>query len=153
MTSAPINPYESPLQIDKERPDADAQAGLLWRLRGPTMGLIILAGWQSFLLLVAVPSAALMLIHGDREEFWTQSFVFVASIASPFILFASIRMRQMRSLKLCRIAAIMACIPFVTPGFCLGIPFGIWATIVLFMPNTVAAFDQSPVLQAELVES
>jgi len=30
----------------------------------------------------------------------------------------------------------------LTPVIVVGIPFGIWATIVLFLPSTAAAFDQ-----------
>ena len=39
-----------------------------------------------------------------------------------------------------RLAAICACIPILSPWLIVGIPFGIWAVIVLNLPSTADEF-------------
>ena len=46
-----------------------------------------------------------------------------------------------------RVAAFMACIPFVTPFTVVGIPFGIWAMSLLKQPDVLAAFESAACLR------
>jgi len=41
-------------------------------------------------------------------------------------------------------AAIVACVPFCSPCVVLGIPFGIWALVVMAKPEVRAAFQPRP---------
>jgi hypothetical protein len=69
---------------------------------------------------------------------------FVASIfwvANLAILLAGIFMMQRISYSSTRIGAILACIPLLSPFLILGIPFGIWALVVLNRPDIKAAFQ------------
>lgn len=52
-------------------------------------------------------------------------------------------MRYMRSLHICRAAAVVACIPFLSPVVVLGIPLGIWAAVVLFQKRTAEEFGHT----------
>jgi hypothetical protein len=59
---------------------------------------------------------------------------------SCFTLFGGIRMLQKRDFALVRNAAICACIPCISPCVVLGIPFGIWALVLLNNDRIVAQF-------------
>lgn len=61
-------------------------------------------------------------------------------ISAAFVLFGAIKMKNMKDYGVARAAAIVAIIPFVGPCCLIGIPFGIWAVIVLSKPHVRAAF-------------
>ncbi len=61
-------------------------------------------------------------------------------ISAAFVLFGAIKMKNMKDYGIARAAAIVAIIPFVGPCCLIGIPFGIWAVIVLSKPHVRAAF-------------
>ncbi len=63
--------------------------------------------------------------------------------ASAFVLFGAIKMKDKSNLGLARAAAIAALVPCVGPCCILGIPFGIWALLVLNKPNVKASFRDS----------
>ncbi|WP_254508306.1 hypothetical protein [Anatilimnocola floriformis] len=137
LTDPAINPYESPQGIELSVETAEDQ--MIPALRGPSMGLLLLAGMQS-LNVLTIPIWLYQFFAGANVM--EPALITLMSLPSIFICFAALRMRQMRSLRLCRVAAIMACIPFVTPTIVVGIPFGIWATVVLFRSSTAAAFER-----------
>ena len=56
------------------------------------------------------------------------------------ILFGGFKMHSLRGRTLATVGAVCAIIP-VNSCFCIGIPFGIWALVVLFDPNVKAAFE------------
>lgn len=57
-----------------------------------------------------------------------------------FVLYGSIQMKQLKKYNLAKAAAIVAVIPCLSPCCLLGIPFGIWAIIVLNKPAVRSAF-------------
>jgi len=125
----------------------------MWRLRLPTTALLSIAGCHALVLACVLPQFVYSLTRPYRApELPEMALAILLSIPTIFIAFAAFRMRQMRSLSLCRIGAILACIPYISPGVFFGIPFGVWATIVLFMPSTAAAFDSPPPVRSELRE-
>ena len=159
MTIHSVNPYESPLAIEAKR-RIDAKV-VIQRLRLPIIGLIVAAIIHIVAMVGEVPIVFVYLYeevrrHGGHAPFGTLGVTMIAFLVGCLpacIQLISARSAfQAKSLWLCRAAALTACIPFLTPAIFLGIPFGIWAAIVLFMPSTAAAFDQPPVLAAELAE-
>jgi hypothetical protein len=60
-------------------------------------------------------------------------------VASVFALTGAGKMRRLENLKLAVIGAIASILPF-TPGFVVGLPFGIWALVVLSRADVLAAF-------------
>jgi hypothetical protein len=59
---------------------------------------------------------------------------------SLFHIFGAICMRRGTNYKVALISAILGCIPFLSPAIYFGIPFGIWALVVLRRPDVRAAF-------------
>ncbi|MFA9479298.1 hypothetical protein ACERK3_13485 [Phycisphaerales bacterium AB-hyl4] len=57
------------------------------------------------------------------------------------IIFGAIKMMQLQLWPLAIVASILAMIPCVSPCCLLGLPFGIWAIIVLANPQVKAAFN------------
>ena len=52
----------------------------------------------------------------------------------------AIEMLRLRSLEVARTAMALACIPCLSPLALIGIPFGIWGTIVLRRPHIATEF-------------
>ena len=74
----------------------------------------------------------------------------MACNAAQLLLFAALnvlvfvgagRMKQLRSYGLALTAAIVSLIPCLTGVCCTGMPFGLWALIVLMNPDVKAGFD------------
>jgi hypothetical protein len=64
----------------------------------------------------------------------------VGIAVSVFILLGALRMQQLKSHGLAMAAAIVAMIPCFSPCCVLGLPFGIWALIVLSKPEVKSQF-------------
>jgi len=68
-----------------------------------------------------------------------------ALVLDGVIIFGAVRMRQLRSYGLAVAAAILSLIPCLSsPCFVLGVPFGIWALVVLLNGEVRAAFHETP---------
>ncbi|ELP33243.1 hypothetical protein RBSWK_02810 [Rhodopirellula baltica SWK14] len=61
--------------------------------------------------------------------------------AMIFMIRSMRRVRRLQDLRNGRIAAVLACIPFVSPAIWIGIPLGIWLSVVLFKKDVAEAFD------------
>lgn len=57
------------------------------------------------------------------------------------VLLGAKSMLRLRSYSNARAAALVSIVPFCSPVLVLGIPFGVWALVVLARPQTKAAFD------------
>jgi predicted PurR-regulated permease PerM len=64
----------------------------------------------------------------------------LALLVGATILFGALKMMHLQSYGWAMAAAILAVIPCLSPCCCLGIPFGIWALVVLSKPEVKAAF-------------
>jgi hypothetical protein len=62
-------------------------------------------------------------------------------LAACFVLYGAIQMKRMRSYGMALAAAIVAAIPMLGPCCIVGIPFGIWAIVVLSKPEVKRAFE------------
>ncbi len=67
-------------------------------------------------------------------------FAVIGILAGVVILFASINMMKMEKWGFSLAGAILAMIPCVSPCCILGLPFGIWAIVVLTNTDVKAAF-------------
>ncbi len=64
----------------------------------------------------------------------------VASISVGVIVVAgAVKMRKLKNYRFCRMSSILAMLPLGC-GFLLGLPFGVWALLVLRRPDVQAAF-------------
>jgi hypothetical protein len=125
---------------------------------GPAIALIITAGldlfgglfltFASFLSLTVGSGFHRFDDFGDAEAFeqlLSGAFGFVLFLGgaaiSALIVYGAIKMMQMQSWGLAMTAAILAVIPCVSSPCCVvGIPFGIWALVVLQRPEVKEAF-------------
>jgi hypothetical protein len=51
------------------------------------------------------------------------------------------KMAFMQSYQMARYGALLSCIPVISPFVVWGIPFGIWALVLLYDPQVKAAFE------------
>lgn len=61
-------------------------------------------------------------------------------VVSLVILLGAVQMLRLRTRWLAMTGSILAVIPVIGPCFCLALPFGIWAIIVLLLPDVREAF-------------
>ncbi|MHC2067672.1 hypothetical protein ACYFX5_09390 [Bremerella sp. T1] len=61
-------------------------------------------------------------------------------VAATFVLYGAVQMKSLTNYSIAKAAAIVAMIPLLGPCCVLGIPFGIWAIIVLGKPEVRDAF-------------
>jgi len=77
-------------------------------------------------------------------EFWEGSVGAASSVVglavAAFIIFAALKMRELKQWELCLAASIVAMIPCISPCCILGLPIGIWALVVLLRPEIKEAF-------------
>jgi hypothetical protein len=77
-------------------------------------------------------------------EFWEGSMGAASSIVeiavAAFIIFAALKMKELRQWELSLAASIVAMIPCISPCCILGLPIGIWALVVLLRPEIKEAF-------------
>jgi hypothetical protein len=64
----------------------------------------------------------------------------VALAIGVVVLVGALKMKAGRSYGFALAATILAMVPCVSPCCCLGLPFGIWALVVLLKPEVKAAF-------------
>lgn len=143
------NPYQSYEAYDGH----DIRASL----QGPAISLIVVAIIAIAVGMIALGVDVLLLASGAVERLeemnrggiskYTQILIrsvwgVILMIASVFVLYGGIQMKNLRNYGVARTAAIVACIPLLGPCCLLGIPFGIWAFIALGKPGVEAAFTR-----------
>jgi choline-glycine betaine transporter len=141
------NPYTSPAETSRAvRPqevNAPAIALIAISLIAIVFGVLGL-GIDVFLLMSGVVERLEAMNDGPVSEY-TQITVrmiwgIILLIASLFVLYGSVKMKHLTNYRLARAAAVVAMIPLVGPCCLLGIPFGIWALMVLLKPHVRDAF-------------
>jgi hypothetical protein len=129
-------------------PDASDQVS------GPSVGLLItgiLGGVLCFIGLIAsVFETGIESIKAHRyfDEKYAElaegaagvAFCFVGLLVAAFIIYASLKMKELTQWGLCVAASIIAMIPCISPCCIVGLPIGIWCLVVLTKPEVKAAF-------------
>ena len=62
-------------------------------------------------------------------------------ISCTFIIFGSFHMRRLKSYAVSMASSVLSVVPCMTCCFCVGIPFGIWAIVVLSRADVRASFE------------
>jgi hypothetical protein len=137
------NPYEPPVGeygSDIADPALADEEQIRRRVSRPGTALLIMGSIYSVFPAIYLVRALLALL-GNRvlieEILVTAAFFFTAIL----IAVGGAKMAFMESYSMARIAAILACIPLISPFVVWGIPFGIWALVVLRDPKVKAAFE------------
>lgn len=123
------------------------------QVSGPSVGLLItgiLGGVLSFIGLIAslfetgiesIKSHEFMAGYASIAEGATGvAFCFVGLLVAGFIIYASLKMKQLSQWSLCIAASIIAMIPCISPCCIVGLPIGIWCLVVLTKPEVRASF-------------
>jgi hypothetical protein len=128
------NPYTPP----NPEPDSNAMV----RLSRPAKALVIMASVHGVFAASILTASAVLWFGGDLAS---GQFAFLALILLHLVLLLGIavgasRMARLRSLGAARAAAIISCVPVLSPLIVVGIPFGIWSLRLLANPQIRAAF-------------
>ena len=152
------NPYSSPTPaplLEQSHGDVNLAYDLV---NGPARGLIASASIWICLVLTGMVGNIILLAGGAFAEapnteladtgisFATQIalqmvWTTVILITNVIILVAALRMRSLRNYGFCQLGAVLAIIPCTGPCYLFGIPFGIWAIIVMNRPGVRDAFS------------
>lgn len=121
---------------------------------GPSTGLLvtgILGGIIEVTVLIAEVIGrsfkALWLdeIPEDYVEFFESGFgiasALVGILVAVFIIYVSLKMKDLKQWGLCVTASILAMIPCISPCCIVGLPIGIWCLVVLMRPEVKNAFS------------
>ncbi len=68
------------------------------------------------------------------------AFCFVGLLVAGFIIYSSLKMKNLTQWGLCVAASIIAMIPCISPCCLVGLPIGIWCLVVLTKPEVKTAF-------------
>lgn len=145
MSAPSINPYEPP-SIDSQigiEPKEQSIEQIRRRVSRPGTALLIMGSIAAVFPAIAIVGWLFNLLYiGFNAVVASNLLVSLLFFAcSVMISIGGGKMASMESYRLARLGAILACIPFVTPFIFLGIPFGIWALVLLYDPEVKAAFE------------
>ncbi len=117
-------------------------------LLAPAIVLLIFSILYLLLQLIGLPNQLATLNEIDTStpegagEYAGQIFaVFFMAISAVIVLIGSIYMIRLKSYRSAMTAAIVSSIPCCSPCLFLGIPFGIWAIVVLARPDVKSRFQ------------
>lgn len=116
------------------------------RIKGPSTGLILLLAIQIVGYIAAGLIAIATLAIGSPVGASPIEMCLAAAhfLMMLFMLRAMLQIRRLEELRNGRIAAGIACIPVLSPWIWIGIPFGLWLSVVLARSETAEAFEAGP---------
>ena len=118
----------------------------------PAIAMMVVAGlfgiFQVFGLIMNILGTGASVLGGSSDQmamqFMSGTFGIVMSIVSlvvtGLIIFGALKMKNLESYGLAMAAAILICVPFLSPCCLFGLPVGIWALVVLFDDEVKASF-------------
>lgn len=149
------SPYEPP-QTSFGPGNPGGGSPVLSRLRGPAISLLICAPLGIIFLIVDLGFRIFNLANGveppvfgnqpaNREAqmagiYGGMVFDVVASILQIVVIVGALNMLKARNYQLAMAAAIISVIPCCTSCCFIGIPFGIWALVVMMDPQVKSSF-------------
>lgn len=142
-----VNPYAPPAEVNEAAEDPSAIA--LRRLGGPAMGLIVLSAMTApgVILIPFLPIVFFIRVFAHEppklEEILATLAFAVMWISNCVILVGAWNMRNGTRYRLAYATAVLSCIPLLTASGHLGIPFGIWALLILRRQDVQEAFARN----------
>lgn len=137
---------------------ADLRVYALRRVSGPGMALIVFGLLGMFLGMLATlvyvlilggnlppaPNPFLADLYKELRATADATDLVIAVVqtgVAMLCIIGGIKIRALRNRGLCLVVAVLATIPCTTPCCCVGMPFGLWALIVLLDGQVSAAFE------------
>lgn len=146
----PENPYAPPRAFQDAAPVVVDLKTVKRRLMFPGVfmilngiGMTIVAANAIHQNLVKLNSSQKFSHYGIVEARFLCGLFGVILLASLFFVYCGGQMVRKRRYNLCVAASVIMMIPFLSPGLVLGIPFGIWALVILLRKDTRAAFAET----------
>lgn len=136
----PSNPYASPFSPGSP---------MVWGnpLQIPAIVLLILASLTVLIIVASIPGQLIRMraidsstSAGMGELAGAMVSLVVWPLMNVMIAFGAISMIRLRNHSAAYAGAILAVIPICSPCFVLGIPFGVWALVVLNRPEVKQRF-------------
>jgi len=123
------------------------------QVSGPSVGLIItgvIGALLSLFVLIALGIGMSMSSlfagrdFGWYEDLYSGAFVmgssFLGLLVSIFIIYAALKMKDLKQWNLAVVASVLAMIPCIGPCCIIGLPVGIWSLVVIMRPDVKTAF-------------
>jgi len=150
----PDNPYQSPTQYGQpplQQPYYRADRFAVYRVSGPATALIVTGVLGLIVQLLGLVGNLIAAAAGPHrrgvEPFPFQIepgiavvFGVISSALAIVIIVGAVKMKNLESYGMGMAASIIAMIPCISPCCLLGLPFGIWALVVLSDASVKAAF-------------
>lgn len=151
---AGINPYQSPSQFGMaENASGIDTAMAANRVSGPAIALMVVAGIGMALQVLGLAMNILQVGMGaagpgrqadGMQMMFSGGFGVVLGLVNlcvgAAVIMGAIKMKNLENYSFSLAAAILAMIPCISPCCLLGLPFGIWALVVLNDAQVKAAF-------------
>ncbi|MFM8573452.1 MAG: hypothetical protein ACKOAU_17780 [Pirellula sp.] len=142
MSGLVENPFEPPVGETGGRIDSTEE--IRRRVSRPGTALLIMGSIHAVFPTIGVIHVLLFGSYMPWDVFLinllTNSGV---AIGAVLISIGGAKMAFLESYKMARLGAILACIPVISPFILWGIPFGIWALVLLRDPAVKAAFAKA----------
>jgi phage FluMu protein Com len=142
------NPYQSPYAPSSSYSQLPSNELAVQRVAGPAIALIVFACVGMALQIISVAVLVVLIFKRvpirNHWMFVSPEISIIQGIAATLlgvlILIGAMKMKRLENYGLAMAASIIAMIPYLSPCCLLGLPFGIWALVVLCDSNVKAAF-------------
>jgi hypothetical protein len=125
----------------------DLQANAQRKLMGPAIGLVVISVFSILHRVVDLVILVAFTNNANMPPNQNQAMIvggYIGDVLIPLldvlIIVSAFQMWNVKAYNLAMTGAVLAVIPLCSPCVCLGIPFGIWALVVLNDPQVKAAF-------------
>ncbi len=135
--------------------NAQSAAPARQQVSGPSLGLLITGVVGGAFALLAVMGAGLGSVArfanrwaDDMPDWYGEMFegvfamggAFVGLLVAAFIIFAALKMKDLKQWSLAVAASVLAMLPCISPCCVIGLPIGIWCLVILMRPEVKDAF-------------
>jgi hypothetical protein len=135
--------------------NAQSAAPARQQVSGPSLGLLITGVVGAAFALLAVMGTGLGSAArfanrwaDDMPDWYAEMFegvfamgsAFVGLLVAAFIIFAALKMKDLKQWSLAVAASVLAMLPCISPCCVIGLPIGIWCLVILMRPEVKDAF-------------
>lgn len=151
-----LSPYQSTIIVGYNlaaQHDGHPPVASLGQLRAAATSLLLSSGLVAACGFIFLPGMLQRFVDflTSAKRFPEDSILFLMFLASYPIFIGAWNMHRGTRYRWAYSAAVLACIPTLTPAFCFGIPFGVWALIVLHRRDVKEAFARNAENQAQKI--
>jgi energy-converting hydrogenase Eha subunit G len=130
--------------------NAQSAAPARQQVSGPSLGLLITGVVGGAFVGAGLGSVARFANRwaDDMPDWYEEMFegvfamggAFVGLLVAAFIIFAALKMKDLKQWSLAVAASVLAMLPCISPCCVIGLPIGIWCLVILMRPEVKDAF-------------